>query len=112
MRKCNCHFCGSPDYDQRKVDYLYSYKEKTLLVPNTPVDVCVKCGMFYYDAIILKAIEKFFFAVYAKNIDIYEDTIELLGYGKQFGMKGSTDEWMREMRDGEENDTVCCRDTP
>ena len=34
--------------------------------------------------------------------DIIEDPVDLLGYGKRFGMTGTTDEWMREMRDGEQ----------
>lgn len=33
--------------------------------------------------------------------DVVEDPVDLLGYGKRFGMTGTTDEWMRELRDGE-----------
>ncbi|WP_084605192.1 type II toxin-antitoxin system MqsA family antitoxin [Desulfonatronum thioautotrophicum] len=73
MKNNKCHFCSCLEYDQRKVDYLYSYKGNYLLVPNTPVEVCVNCGMLYYDAKILKAIEKQFFAVQnkTKNPDCY-----------------------------------------
>jgi YgiT-type zinc finger domain-containing protein len=62
-----CNFCGSPDYEERKTEYLYSYKGNYLLVPNTPVEICVKCGMIYYDAGVLKDIEQHFFAIQKKE---------------------------------------------
>ncbi len=37
-----------------------------LLVPNTPVEVCLQCGMLYYDAAVLKEIERRFFAIQRK----------------------------------------------
>jgi len=37
-----------------------------LLVPNTPVEVCLNCGMVYYDAAVLKEIERRFFAIQRK----------------------------------------------
>ncbi|RJP44868.1 MAG: type II toxin-antitoxin system MqsA family antitoxin [Desulfobacteraceae bacterium] len=64
-RKCN--FCGSTEYEQRKTEYLYSYKGNYLLVPNTPVEVCAGCGMVYYDAGVLKEIERRFFAIQKKE---------------------------------------------
>jgi len=35
-------------------------------VPNTPVEVCLNCGMIYYDAVVLKEIERQFFAIQGK----------------------------------------------
>ena len=35
-----------------------------MLVPNTPVEFCLDCGMIYYDAVVLKEIEKQFFAIH------------------------------------------------
>jgi len=67
MRKIKCNFCGSSHYEERKIDYLYSYKGKYLLVPNTPVEVCLDCGMVYYDAAVLKEIERRFFAIQRKT---------------------------------------------
>lgn len=58
-----CNFCGSDRYKQRRIEYLYSQKGKCLLVPNTPVKVCLKCGMIYYEAAVLKEIEQHFFAI-------------------------------------------------
>jgi YgiT-type zinc finger domain-containing protein len=63
MRKIKCNFCGSDRFEERRIEYLYSYKGEYLLAPNTPVEVCVNCGMVYYDAAVLKEIERQFFAI-------------------------------------------------
>jgi len=63
MREVRCNFCGSDRYEERRIEYLYSHKGKYLLVPNTPVEVCLDCGMVYYDAAVLKRIEQRFFAI-------------------------------------------------
>jgi YgiT-type zinc finger domain-containing protein len=62
-KNVQCNFCGSEQLEERRIEYLYSYKGKYLLVPNTPVEVCVNCGMIYYDAAVLKEIERRFFAI-------------------------------------------------
>jgi len=66
MRKTRCNFCGHELCEERRIEYLYSYKGKYLLVPNTPVEVCLNCGMVYYDAAVLKEIERSFFAIQSK----------------------------------------------
>jgi len=66
MRKIKCNFCGSAGYEERRIEYLYSYQGKYLLVPNTPVEVCLDCGMVYYEAPVLKEIERRFFAIHGK----------------------------------------------
>jgi len=63
MREVRCNFCGSDRYEERRIEYLYSHKGKYLLVPNTPVELCLNCGMVYYDAAVLKRIEQRFFAI-------------------------------------------------
>ncbi|MGD9973863.1 MAG: type II toxin-antitoxin system MqsA family antitoxin [Desulfatirhabdiaceae bacterium] len=65
MKKCN--FCGATDYEDRKTEYLYTYKGNYLLVPNTPVEICAKCGMVYFVASVLKEIERRFFAIQKKE---------------------------------------------
>lgn len=65
IKKCN--FCGSSDFQIRKTEYLYSYKGNYLLVQNTPVEICEKCGMVYYEAGVLKEIERRFFAIQKKK---------------------------------------------
>ena len=67
MSKVQCNFCGSDRFEERRTEYLYSYKGQYLLVPNTPVEVCLNCGMVYYDATVLKNIERRFFAIYQKE---------------------------------------------
>ena len=64
-----CNFCGGEGYDERRTDYLYSYKGNYLLVPNTPVEVCQTCGMVYYPAKVLKEIEGHFFDIQKKKIE-------------------------------------------
>ena len=66
MKKIQCNFCGSNRYEERRIEYLYSHKGKYLLVPNTPVEVCLNCGMVYYDAAVLKEIERRFLPFRAK----------------------------------------------
>ena len=66
MTKVQCNFCGSERREERKIEYLYSHRGKYLLVPNTPVEVCLGCGMIYYDAAVLKEIERRFFAIQRK----------------------------------------------
>ena len=67
MRQIKCNFCGSDRFEEKRIEYLYSHNGKYLLVPNTPVEVCLNCGMIYYDATVLEEIEKHFFAIHSKN---------------------------------------------
>lgn len=67
MTKVRCNFCGSDRYEERRIEYLYSHQGKYLLVPNTPVEVCLSCGTIYYDAAVLKEIERQFFAIHSKT---------------------------------------------
>lgn len=73
MRKVQCNFCGSDRYEERRIEYLYGHEGRYLLVPNTPVEVCLNCGMVYYEAAVLKEIERRFFAIYqnAQEPDSY-----------------------------------------
>ena len=69
MKQIQCNFCASNRYEKRQIEYLYihkglySHKGNYLLVPNTPVEICLDCGMVYYDAATLKEIERRFFAI-------------------------------------------------
>jgi YgiT-type zinc finger domain-containing protein len=63
VRETRCISCGSESYEERRTDYLYTHGGEYLLVPNTPVEVCTACGMVYYDAAVLKEIERRFFAI-------------------------------------------------
>jgi YgiT-type zinc finger domain-containing protein len=63
MKKQRCTTCGSGDFETRKVEYLYSHQGQYLLVPETPAEVCQSCGTMFYDAKVLKEIERRFFAI-------------------------------------------------
>jgi YgiT-type zinc finger domain-containing protein len=67
MKEKKCNYCGKVECEERKTAYLYSYKGNYLLVPDTPVEICLNCGMVYYDAKVLKEIERRFFAVQKKR---------------------------------------------
>ena len=76
MRTERCTFCGGERFEERRIEYLYSHAGKYLLVPNTPVTVCQTCGMVYYDAPVLKQIERQFFAV-QQNLEQPDRYIEV-----------------------------------
>ena len=63
MNKVRCTSCGSEGFETRKVEYLYSHQGEYLLVPDTPVEVCESCGAMFYQAKVLKKIERRFFAI-------------------------------------------------
>ncbi|WP_071591950.1 type II toxin-antitoxin system MqsA family antitoxin [Baaleninema simplex] len=67
MAKVRCNSCGSSRFEERKVDYLYSHQGKYLIVQNTPVEVCLDCGMMYYDGAVLEDIEEQFLSIYEGN---------------------------------------------
>jgi YgiT-type zinc finger domain-containing protein len=66
MSEIRCNFCGSERYEERRIEYLYSHRGEYLLVPNTPVEICLDCGMVYYEATVLKEIEARFSAIRSK----------------------------------------------
>lgn len=72
--KIICHIIRQKGYLPGNYDYtkcnkkikIYSHEGKYLLVPNTPIEVCLDCGMIYYDVVVLKEIERRFFAIQHK----------------------------------------------
>ena len=71
-----CNFCGSIRYENRRIEYLYSHEGKYLLVPDMPVEVCLDCGMIYYDGAVLKEVERRFFAILS-GVEKPDRTIEV-----------------------------------
>lgn len=67
METFKCTVCVSEQYEERRIDYLYSHQNQYLLVPNTPIEVCLDCGMVYFEAKVLKEIERHFFAIQQKT---------------------------------------------
>ena len=76
MSNARCSFCGGERFEERRIEYLYSHGGAYLLVPNTPVQVCLSCGMIYYEAAVLKEIERRFFAIQEKR-EVPDRLIEL-----------------------------------
>lgn len=63
-----CTFCGEERWEERRVEYLYSHQGRYLLVPNTPAQVCARCGTLYYEAAVLHRIEQQFFAIERRQV--------------------------------------------
>jgi YgiT-type zinc finger domain-containing protein len=73
---CKIPICGSDRDEERKIDSLSQDKGEYLFVPNTPVEVCLECGMVYYEANVLKEIERHCFAIHA-NTEQPDRSLEL-----------------------------------
>ena len=63
MQETRCSSCGSDQCEEQQIEYLYSRKGAYLLVRDMPVEACLNCGMIYYPASALKAVEDLFFAI-------------------------------------------------
>ncbi len=61
MKKCN--FCGNKNFTRKSTDYIYRHKGQLMLFKNVPCDMCDYCGERYYEAGVLKTIEKDFFEI-------------------------------------------------
>lgn len=83
MKQKKCNFCGSCEYEERRIPYFYSYKGNYLLVPNTPVEICLSCGMFYCEAKTLKEIEQYFFVIQKKQVKGEYIEIPTMNYAVQ-----------------------------
>ena len=62
-----CHFCGNKNFVNRKVQYIYKRENKFLLVNDVPCEVCEFCGEQYFEAKVLKRIEKDFNEIHFKG---------------------------------------------
>lgn len=55
-----CSFCGSKNFRERSVQYLYKHDDKYLMANNVPCEECEFCGEQYFKADTLKKIENDF----------------------------------------------------
>ncbi len=67
MREMRCHFCGSTDYEERKVEYIYRRRGHYLIVRDVPCEVCLHCGERYYVGPVLLEIEQRFTEIYEQH---------------------------------------------
>jgi YgiT-type zinc finger domain-containing protein len=59
-----CNFCGNKNFRTNKVQYIYKYNDKYLIVNNVPCEECEYCGEQYFQAQSLKKIESDFNNIY------------------------------------------------
>jgi YgiT-type zinc finger domain-containing protein len=59
-----CNFCGNKNFRTNKVQYIYKYNDKYLIVNNVPCEECEYCGEKYFQAQSLKKIESDFNNIY------------------------------------------------
>jgi YgiT-type zinc finger domain-containing protein len=59
-----CNFCGSTEYIEKRVEYVYRYQGHYMLFKDVPAEVCLHCGMRYFAADVILAIEQRFFEIY------------------------------------------------
>ena len=62
MNKCN--FCGNRNFVKTKVQYIYKYDGKLLIVDNVPCIKCEYCGESYFEGVVLEKIENTFNEIY------------------------------------------------
>jgi len=60
-----CHFCGNKNFKTNKVQYIYKYIDKFLIVNDVPCLQCEYCGEQYFKGEILKRIENEFNEIYS-----------------------------------------------
>jgi len=58
MKKCV--FCGHADVVKKRVQYIYKHNGNLLMVNDVPCEECTFCGEQYFEACVLKKIEKEF----------------------------------------------------
>lgn len=59
-----CHFCGNKNFTERQVQYTYQRDGQFLIVNEVPCEQCDYCGEQYFQANVLKQIEKEFEFIY------------------------------------------------
>lgn len=59
-----CNFCGNKNFKKKNVQYFYKFDGKFLVVNNVPCEECEYCGEQYFEANVLKKIERDFREIY------------------------------------------------
>ncbi len=59
----SCSFCGNKNIKNSLVEYTYKHDGKYMIFHNVPALQCEYCGEKYFEAKVLKQIEKEFIAV-------------------------------------------------
>ncbi len=62
-----CSFCGNKNFKEKRVQYIYKNDGHFLIVDNVPCEECEYCGEQYFEAKVLKKIEKDFIDIYSNK---------------------------------------------
>ena len=78
-----CHFCGNKNFKKETTQYTYKHSNKFLIVDDVPCEQCEFCGEQYFQADILKQIEKEFNAIYSQGKKVNKEiTIPIETYSE------------------------------
>jgi len=60
-----CNFCGNKNFESKRIQYIYRHKGRFLIVNDVPCEECEYCGEQYFNADVLKKIERDFMDIYS-----------------------------------------------
>jgi len=69
VNETRCNICGSTDFEDRLVEYIYRRRGNYLFVRDVPCEVCLHCGERYYDGKTLLQIERRFKDIYEQHAE-------------------------------------------
>jgi len=59
-----CNFCGNKNFVKKEVEYMYAHEGHMLMVEHVPCEECEYCGERYFEAGVLKTIEREYLEIY------------------------------------------------
>ena len=62
-----CNFCGNKNFKNKYIQYVYRHQGQFLVMENVPCEECEYCGEQYFEAEVLKKIEKDFLDIYSNR---------------------------------------------
>ncbi len=78
-----CHFCGNKNFKSANVQYTYKRDSRYVIVEGVPCEQCEYCGEHYFEASVLKLIEKEFEAIYFHGKEVeHQITIPVESYSE------------------------------
>lgn len=63
----SCQFCGNKNISDKTTEYTYKHNGKYLIINNVPCKQCEYCGEQYFEAKVLKQIEKEYLNIYSSG---------------------------------------------
>jgi len=78
----SCSFCGNKNIKDTFVEYTYKHDGKYMIFQNVPALQCEFCGEKYFEAKVLKQIEKEFIAIQNGKKVSKEISVAVEDFGK------------------------------